>query len=162
MSTKEANHKRLLIGIVAVVVAVAILFIPMIPTVEAYTVTEPYDRLATYQVTSATLTEEFELFGKGIYHRSSIVVKNTDKFGGAFTVTHYVYDVNGLLATKTTSDYMAAGGTKTFIADFDTKWLQDIRGEYSVAAPNVVDQKVVAKQKTVYKSTLEILLQVIE
>jgi hypothetical protein len=52
---------------------------------------------------------------------------------------------------------VAAGETKTFRAEFDTRWLQDVRGEYSVSAPTVIDQRVVTKHKTVYKSIIEVL-----
>jgi hypothetical protein len=89
---------------------------------------------------------------------SEVTVKNIDAYGGTFTVTHYLYNVNGLYGTKTTSEYLAAGETKTFRAEFDTQWLQDVRGEYSVSAPTVIDQKVVTKHKTVYKSIIEILV----
>jgi len=153
----KASYKGLIIGVVVVVVTVTVLFIPMIPVEETYSETEPYNRLATYQVTTASLNENFEWFGKWVYHRSTVVVKNTDSYGGTFTIKHYIYDVNGLLATKTLDEYIGAGNTVTSNADFDTQWLQDVRGEYSVTAPTVIDQRVVTKTRTVYKSPIELL-----
>jgi len=129
----------------------------MIPVEVTYTETEPYERLATYEVTSATLTEGWDLT-RGVYHTSKVVVKNTDKYGGTFTVTHYLHDVNGLYGTETTSGYIGAGGTETFKAEFDTRLGQDVRGEYSVSAPTVIDQRLVTKHKTIYKSIIEILI----
>jgi hypothetical protein len=154
---KEKDFKKLIAGIIVVAVIVIFLFLPMIPVEVAYSETEPYNRLAKYQVVSATLREGWDL-ARGTYHTSEIVVKNIDSKDGTFTVTHYLYDVNGLYGIKTTSEYLAAGQTKTFRAEFDTQWLQDVRGEYTVSAPTVIDQRVVAKHKTVYKSIIELLI----
>lgn len=155
---KRVSHKNLIIGVIAVAVVVIILFIPMIPVEVSYTEIEPYTRLAKYEVVSATLKEELEPLGRWIYHASIIEVKNIDSYGGTFKVTHYLYDVNGLYDLETTSEYLSAGETKTFRAEFDTQWLQDVRGEYTVSAPTVTDQRVVTKHKTVYKSIIEILI----
>jgi hypothetical protein len=155
---KKVSNKNLIIGIIVVAIIIIILFVPMIPVDVTYSETEPYNRLATYEVISATLKENFEWFGKWVYHRSTVVVKNTDSHGGTFTIKHYIYDVNGLLATKTSDEYIDAGNTVTSNADFDTQWLQDVRGEYSVTAPTVIDQRVVTKHKTIYRSIIEILI----
>jgi len=125
----KKDHKKLIAGVIVVAVVVIVLFIPMMPVEVAYSETEPYNRLAEYQVVSATLKEEFELFGRGVYHASEIVVKNIDAYGGTFTVKHYLYDINGLYGSKTTSEYLSAGQTKTFRAEFDTSLGQDVRGE---------------------------------
>lgn len=134
------------------------MFIPMIPTEETYNETEPFNRLATYQVDSAAFSEELELLGRGVYHRSTIIIRNTDSYGGTFSVTHRCYDVNGLYGTKTTDGYIAAGGTQSFIAEFDTAFLQDVRAEYSVTAPTVIDERIVTKTRTVYKSPIQMLI----
>jgi hypothetical protein len=155
---KSGSHKALIIGVIALVVTLVILFIPMIPVDATYNDTEPYDRLGKYEVVSATLTQEYELLGRGVYHRSTVIVKNIDSYGGTFTVNHYLYDVNGLFGTKTTSAYIGAGNTQNFVAEFDTSLGQDVRAEYSVSAPTVVDQRVVTKHKTVYKSIIELLV----
>jgi hypothetical protein len=154
---KKPSYKGLIVGIIVLVVVLVILFIPMIPVDATYNETEPYDRLATYQVTSATLTQEYELIGRGVYHRSTVIVKNIDSYGGTFTVVHYLYDVNGLFGTKTTSAYVGAGQTSNFVAEFDTSLGQDVRAEYSVSAPTVIDNRVVEKHKTVYKSIIELM-----
>lgn len=155
---KRVSHKNLIIGVIVVAVVVVVLFIPMIPVDVTYSETEPYNRLCEYEVVSATLTEEFELLGREVYHKSTVVVKNIDSYGGTFTVKHYLYDVDGLFGTETTSGYIGAGDTETFIAEFDTSLGQDVRGEYSVSEPTVIDQRVVTKHKTVYKSIIEILI----
>ena len=147
-----------IISIVGIAVVVVIMFIPMIPIEETYNETEPFNRLATYQVTSAIFSEELELLGRGVYHRSTITVRNTDSYGGTFTVRHSCYDVNGLYGAKTTDGHIAAGGTQSFIAEFDTAWLQDVRGEYSVSEPTVIDERIVTKTRTVYKSPIQMLI----
>jgi hypothetical protein len=154
---KRHGHRKLVICIIVVVAIITVLFIPMIPVDVAYSETEPYSRLGKYEVVSATLKEELEIFGRWTYHASEVVIKNIDSYGGTFKVTHRLYDVNGLYGIKETSEYLAAGETKTFRAEFDTQWLQDVRGKYSVSAPTVIDQKVVTKHKTVYKSIIQIL-----
>jgi hypothetical protein len=156
-NVKGKSFKNLVIGVAIIALVVAILFIPMIPIEEPYNETEPYNRLATYEVVSATLSEKWNII-KGTYHISEIVVKNTDSYGGTFTVTHYLYDVNGLYGIETTSAFVGSGETYTFTAEFDTQWLQDVRGEYSVSAPTVIDTRVVTKYKTVYKSIIELLI----
>ena len=155
---KPKDYRKLILGIIIIVVVLAFLLIPMIPVDATYKETEPYNRLATYEVTSAVLTQELELLGRGIYHRSTVVVKSIDSYGGTFEVTHKLYDINGLFGTKTTSGYISAGNTVTFTAEFDTSLGQDVRAEYSVLPPIVIDQRVVTKHKTVYKSILELLL----
>lgn len=150
--------KRLVVGsIIVVAVIVVILLIPMILVEVAYSETEPYNRLAEYQVVSATLTGSWDI-SRGVYHVSEITVKNIDAYGGTFTVTHYLYDVNGLFGVETTNEYLSAGETKNFRAEFDTSLGQDVRGEYTVSTPTIIDQKIVTKHKTVYKSIIEILV----
>jgi len=150
--------RKLIIGITVFVVVLVVLFIPMIPTEEAYSETEEYERKAKYEVVSANLKEELELLGRWVYHASIIVVKNIDAYGGTFTVRHKLYDINGLYGTKSTSEYLTAGVTKTFRAEFDTRWLQDVRGEYTVSAPTVIDERLVTKHRTTYKSVIQLLI----
>ena len=150
--------KGLIVGAIALAVVIVVLFIPMVPVDATYNETEPYNRSAKYEVTSATLTQEFELLGRGVYHRSTVIVKNIDSLGGTFTVKHSLYDVNGLFGSDTTSGYIGAGQTQNLIAEFDTSLGQDVRAEYSVTAPTVIDQRVVTKHKTVYKSLIELLV----
>jgi len=146
---KLKGYKALTAGIIVVAVIITILFIPMIPVKEAYSMTEEYEREAKYEVVSATLKEENE---------SIVVVKNIDAYSGTFTVTHYLYDVNGLYGTKTTGEYFSAGQNKTFRAEFDTQGLQDVDSGYSISAPTVIDKRVVTKYKTIFKSIIEILI----
>jgi hypothetical protein len=150
--------KWAIISVVVIAVVIIVMFIPIIPTEETYNETEPFNRLATYQVDSATFTQELELLGRGVYHRSTVIVRNTDSHGGTFSVTHRCYDVNGLYGTETTDGYIAAGGTQSFIAEFDTAFLQDVRAEYSVSAPTVIDERIVTKTRTVYKSPIQMLI----
>ena len=151
------EYKKIIIGIVIVAVVIVVLFVPMIPVEESYNETEPYNRLATYDVVSATLTEGWNLV-IGTYHTSEIAIRNTDAYGGTFTVTHRLYDINGLYDIETTSAFIGNGEQYTFTAQFDTQWLQDVRGEYSVYAPTVIDNQVVTKHRTVYKSIIELLI----
>lgn len=144
--------------VVIIVVVLAVLFVPMIPVGETYNETEPYAREARYQVVSATLKQHWEPLGREIYHASEVTVKNIDSEGGTFTVTHSLYDVDGLYGRKTTSDYIAPGDTKVLRAEFDTQAFQDVRAEYLVAAPTVTDERLVTKTRTVRKSIIEILI----
>lgn len=145
---KLGDYKKLMVGIIVVAVIITILFVPMIPVKEAFSQTEDYEREAKYEVVSVTFEGNVSI----------VFVKNIDAYGGTFTVTHYLYDVNGLRGTKTTGEYLAAGQSKTFSAEFDTQGLQGVRGGYSVSAPTVIDKRVVTKYKTVYKSIIELLI----
>lgn len=158
MSQKAGkSHKKLIMVAVVVVVIFIVLYAPIIPVDVTYNEIETYERECKYEVVSAVLKQEFDLV-RGVYHASEVTIKNTDAYGGTFTVTHYLYDVNGLYGTEVTSEYLAPGETKTFRAEFDTQLGQDVRGEYTVSAPTVIDQRVVTKHKTVYKSIIEILI----
>jgi len=150
--------KKVVTLVVIIVVVLAVLFVPMIPVGETYNETEPYVREARYQVFSAILTEHWEPLGREVYHASEVTVKNIDSNGGTFTVTHSLYDVDGLYGSKTTSDYIAPGDTKVLRAEFDTQAFQDVRAEYSVSAPTVTDERVVTKTRTIRKSIFEILI----
>ncbi|NWG11003.1 hypothetical protein HXY33_04540 [Candidatus Bathyarchaeota archaeon] len=150
------GYRNLIIGIIIIAVVIVVLVIPMIPVEESYNETEPYNRLATYDVVSATLTEGWDLV-RGTYHTSTIVLRNTDAYGGTFSVTHRLYDINGLYDIETTTAFVGSGQQYTFSTQFDTQWLQDVRGEYSVSAPTVIDTRVVTKQRTVYKSIIQLL-----
>lgn len=146
---KPMGYKKLILGtIIVAAIIITILFIPMIPTKEACSETEEYEREAKYEVVSVTL--------KG--NASIVVVKNIDAYGGTFTVTHYLYAADATHGTKTTGEYLAAGQNKTFRAEFDTQGLQDIYSGYSVSAPTVIDKRVVTRHRTVYKSIIELLI----
>jgi hypothetical protein len=154
---RRGFNKNLIIGIVVLIAIVVILVIPIIPVDATYNETEPYDRLATYEVISATLTEGWDL-SMGTYHTSTVVVRNTDAYGGTFSVTHRLYDIDGLDDTDVTTAFVGSGQQYSFSTKFDTQWLQDVRSEYSVSAPTIIDNRVVTKHKTVYKSIIELLL----
>jgi len=146
---KPRDYVKLTIGIIVIaLIAIAILFNPMIPVKEAYSQTEEYEREAKYEVASVTFER----------NESMVIVKNIDAYGGAFTVTHYLYAANILQAKKTTGEYLAAGQNKTFRAEFNTQGLQDVRGGYSVSSPTIIDKRVVTRHRTVYKSIIELLL----
>jgi len=153
---KKAGYKKSSVAVIIIAVIVIILFIPMIPIQEAYSVTEPYERKATYVVVKWNLQEKLGFFD--VYVQSDVTVRNTDKSGGTFKVIHRLYDINGLFGTVTDSFYLGAGASHTSTATFDTKWGQDTKGTYSVTPPTVVDEQLVTKHRTIYKSIAELLV----
>lgn len=153
---KKPNHRELIVGIIVLAVVLAILFIPMIPVDTTYNSTEPYERFATYQVISATTTEGFDLT-RGVYQTVAVQITNTDTYGGTFTVKLSLYTIDGLFGSQSPSAYMGPGQSHTFSAQFDTSFGQNVRGEYSVTVPTVIDNQVVIKHKTVYKSIIELV-----
>jgi hypothetical protein len=154
---KKGSYKQLIIGVIVVSVVLAVLFIPMIPTSEAYNVSEPYERDCTYVVDDWDLTEKWSL-SIGFYVQSDVTVRNTDKDGGTFKVVHKLNDIHGLFGTETDSFYLSAGASHTSTATFDTTMGQDTLGTYSVTAPTITDEQIVTKHRTVYKSTIELLI----
>jgi hypothetical protein len=153
---KKPSYKGLIVGIILVAVVLAILFIPMIPVDTTYNSTEPYDRLATYQVGSATTTAGFDLT-RGVYQTVAVDITNTDSYGGTFTVELSLYTIDGLFGTQSPSAYIGPGQSHTFSAQFDTSIGQNVRGEYSVTAPTVIDNQVVLRHRTDYKSIIELV-----
>jgi len=157
---EKKNGKRFargaVFGFVLVVVIGIVLFVPFIPVDVTYTETESYERPARYDVTSATTTEEWD-WARGIYHTIRVTVKNTDSKGGTFKVTLSLYDVHGLFGEKTVNNYIAPGASAVFKAEFDTVLGQDVRGEYSISEPTVIDERLVTRHRTVYKSIIQML-----
>ena len=143
------GYKPLIVETIIVAIIIGVLFIPMIPTKEAYSETEEYERKAMYEVVLATLIEE---------NTSIVVVKNIDAYGGTFKVNHYLYVANATYATKTTGEYLSAGQNKTFRAEFNTQGLQDVNSGYSISTPTIIDKRVVARHRTIYKSAIELLI----
>jgi hypothetical protein len=65
-SSKTINiPKWAIISIVVIAVVIIVMFIPMIPVEETYNETEPFNRLATYQVTSANILGRIRTTRKG-------------------------------------------------------------------------------------------------
>ena len=116
-----------------------------------------HSRRATFEVASATFTQGYRPGAVGIGN-STVTVKNIDSYGGIFSVTHFCSDVYGL-RNKTTEAYIEAGETQAFMAEFDTPPFPSVAiGDHSVAEPNVIDQRVGTKTGTVYKSTIDLIL----
>lgn len=153
---EKTSPRKIIIAIVVVAVILAVLLIPMVPIQEAYSVTEPYERKATYIVDDANLQEKIGFLN--VYVQSDITVRNTDEYGGTFKVIHKLYDIDGLFGTVTDSFYLGEGQSHTSTATFDTKWGQDTKGKYSVTAPTVIDEKMVTEHRTVYKSIIELII----
>lgn len=156
---RKRSPIRWIVGIAVVAAIVSVLFVPLVPVEATFNVSEPYSRLATYEVTAASLTGHWDLT-RGTYHTSEVAVRNTDVKGGTFVVTHYVYDTNGLFGTKTTNGYVGSGSTVTFAADFDTQFLASYRAEYSVIAPSISGENMVSRKGTAYKSIIDLWLHI--
>ena len=153
---KKVSHKNLITGIIVFAVIVVVLFAPIVPVSVAYSETEPYERWATYAVDDWNLEEKLGWFN--VYVQSDVTVRNTDKYGGTFKVVHELNDVYGLFGRVEDSFYLGAGESFTSTATFDTSWGQDTLGSYDVTPPTVIDTRIVEKVKTVYKSTVGILI----
>ena len=136
---------------------VLILFAPVIPVEVTYAEPEPFKREARYEVISSSLSTGFDLF-RGFYTVFEVKIKNTDKYGGNFTVAFYLYDKEGLFGKDVKSGQIGPGEEKTFRAEFDTRFGQEVRGEYKVTPPIVVDQKIHYVQRVVRKSLIQIAL----
>jgi len=154
---KPKGYRSLIIGIIVVAVILVVLLVPMIPTSEAYNVTEPYERKCTYVVDDRDLVEKWSL-SIGFYVQSDVTVRNTDKNGGTFKVVHKLDDIHGLFGTMTDSFFLSAGASYKSTATFDTRMGQDTLGTYSVTAPTITDEHLVTKHRTIYKSIIELLI----
>jgi hypothetical protein len=154
---KKGSYKKLIIGVIVVAVILVVLFIPMIPTSEAYNVSEPYERDCTYIVDDWDLVEKWSL-SIGFYVQSDVTIRNSDKDGGTFKVVHKLDDIHGLFGTVTDSFFLGAGASHKSTATFDTRMGQDTLGTYSVTAPTITDEQIVTKHRTVYKSIIGLLI----
>jgi len=157
VESEPKSYRKLIIGIIVVAIVMVVLLVPMIPTSEAYNVTEPYERECTYVVDDWDLVEKWSL-SIGFYVQSDVTVRNTDESGGTFKIVHRLDDINGLFGTETDSFYLGSGASHTSTATFDTSMGQDTKGTYSVTAPTITDERLVTKHRTVYKSIIELLI----
>lgn len=138
--------------------------------IEEYTELESFERECKRELVSSELKEEFELFGRGFYCVYTVTIKNTDNEGATFSVNFRLYDINGVFGTEKVSEYIGAGQTQPFRAEFDTALGQDVRGEHTCDIPLIIDERIVTKQRTViderivtkyrtvYKSIIEMLI----
>ena len=148
-------------GLIGSLIFIAMLFlvvVPIFPVEEPYTEMEKYERRVRYNIIDSKLVASWNIF-LGTYHIYTVVLQNTDDYGGYFQVSFELYDVDGLFAVESDHHYIGAGGTETFCAEFDTKTGQDIRGQKHVSAPTMTDQRIVTKYRTVSKSLLVILME---
>ncbi|PDM26985.1 hypothetical protein CP083_00950 [Candidatus Bathyarchaeota archaeon B24-2] len=157
MELKSSKGLSRLAATLILIALAFILFAPVIPTKETYAEPEPFKREARYEVVSSSLSTGFDLF-RGFYTIFEVKIKNTDKYGGNFTVTFYLYDKEGLFGKDVESGQIGSGEERTFRAEFDTRLGQEVRGEYKVTPPIVVDQKLHYVQRVVRKSLIQIML----
>jgi len=147
--------RKIALGILAILLIGSL--IPFIPIEEEYNELENYSRSTTYAIISSKLQRGFD-FSRGDYTIYELVLKNTDDTAGTFQVVFKLFDVNGLIGTKTNSVYIQPGSTQTIRAEFNTVIGQDVRGEHAINSPSLIDQRMVIKKRTVYRSLLDILL----
>lgn len=157
MELKSSKGLSRLVATLILIALAFILFAPVIPAKETYAEPEPFKREARYEVVSSSLSTGFDLF-RGFYTIFEVKIKNTDKYGGNFTVTFYLYDKEGLFGKDVESGQIGPGEERTFRAEFDTRFGQEVRGEYKVTPPIVVDQKLHYVQRVVRKSLIQIML----
>ena len=154
-------------GLIGSLIFIAILFlgvVPIFPVEEAYTEMEPYQetyeaieqyqRQVRYNIIDSDLVASWSI-SLGTHHIYTVVLQNTDDYGGYFQVSFELYDVEGLFEVKSDRHYIGAGGTETFRAEFDTKTGQDVRGERYVSAPTVTDQRIVTQTRTAYRKVVK-------
>jgi len=145
---------------------VAVLFIPIIPIDETYTITESYNRSLRYKCISAEVDDQrgFE----ECFHIWEIILQNLDAVGGTFTVTYKWREswrpftsAYQKWVTRNESQYLEPGETGTFRWEFRHKSFEPVVPrsslQYYVTAPVVADTRAVTRHKTHYRSIIGIL-----
>lgn len=146
-------------------IVLLLLFLPIIPIGESYSVIEQFEREALYYTKDEKLTREWGLFYT--YHEYSIHLYNNDTFiQGTFTVKFDIYDEKGFFASKSASKNLTAFSTdltgiffssREFIADFDTSLDQkNVTGKYSVNAPRGIAERTINKTRIIYRSVISL------
>jgi hypothetical protein len=145
-------------------IVLLLLFLPIIPISESYSVTEQFEREALYYTKYEELTREWGLFYT--YHEYSIDVYNNDTFiQGTFTVKFDIYDERGFFASKSVSKNLTAFSTDLtglfshgrFVTDFDTSLSQkNVTGKYSVIAPRGIAERTISKTRIIYRSVISL------
>lgn len=162
---RKRSRRNLLIAMVAVAIVFVVLLVPAVPVDTTYEETHR----DTYEVVSANQTDNFNetkaILGYDylVYDIAVVEVKNNDSYGGTFTATFdlpYWFDAGFTEPPgKNISNYIEAGQTAQFTAEFDTH-ASGVQApvylyiEYSVLAPTVI----VTRHRTVYKSVIQLLI----
>lgn len=114
-------------------------------------------------------------------YNSTVLLKNIDEFDATFSVTHKIYynpdsrpdlnpDEKVLYLEGVVGEYILSGQTKALIFSFN--WIDEgqepyedpscyewYQLEYTVTSSTVIDQQVITKQRIIYRSIIEILMQ---
>jgi hypothetical protein len=154
--------------IIVVILLLGASFVPIfekqVPYTERieYEDTEPYEAPINYVVDRAYLDDASAGF-LNYATASYVIIRNTDDVGGTFYVTHELYTINGLFGSKQQQSYIGPGNSYTFKAVFDTKWGQDVKGEYRVQPPTKTAYRVVTKYRseTRYKTKPVSLIELV-
>lgn len=163
VQNNHSRSKQILSVLVAIMIVLLLLFLPIIPISESYSLTEQYEREALYYTKKEQLVRPlFET-----YYEYSIHVYNNDTFiQGTFTVKFDIYDEKGLFASKSVSKNLTAFSTDlpgllfswgTFVVDFDASSNQrNITGKCFVIAPRGIAERTINKTRIIYRSVISL------
>lgn len=163
LGTSHSYSKRILIPAVTIIVILLILFLPMIPTPEAYSAVESYEREALYETDNEYLQSK-DLFNT--YYEYRVWVYNNDTFvGGTFNVTFYLYVGNELFRAQSVShelNHAISFGNglvqptySVFQTFFDTvPSTQYVTGSFIVSPPHGMAERTVSKTRIIYRSVI--------
>ncbi len=126
----------------------------------AYTVREPVEREIRHAVLSDTVIEKWDLV-IGVYHVMKVEIKNIDTQMGTFDVILELFDIKGSLGRYKDSHPLAPGETYAFSAWWDTNLGQDVVWEYVVYPPTVVDERLVTKYRTKYRTEHKSIVHIV-
>lgn len=116
---------------------------------EQYTEQEAYRYEFKYDVISSELKDGMEGFLNHVT-RGIVNVRNLEDKTGSFTVEYTFTTLDGSEKGSNT-EYIMSGETKEFIATYDSKLTQDVKGSYRVISPSETRYRTVTKTRQVEK-----------
>lgn len=154
---RRANTTKMaIITVIGIVIILVMIFAPFLPVEEDYTVTENYERTATYSIERSDAELRFGI-PAGFYYDVYVRIRNTDFEGGTFDVDFQMDDITRTVCSKMKSNYIAPGESYQFHFYCDVETGTDYTWDKTVYAPTIIDSHLVDKERTVYKSAFQIL-----
>lgn len=148
--------KIIVVAVIAIVVILAVLFVPFVPAKETYSEVEQYSKPAGYSVDRDEWDSGWSI-SKGCYCNIYIKVRNTDVRGGTFDVSVEIQDILTVVYSNSKSQYIGPGESYQFRFYYNTHCDTDYVWSYDVDPPSIIDERVVEKERTVYKSVVQLL-----
>ena len=112
-----------------------------------YEVIEEYQYYPKSKIIEGYQEEKVEIFGKGIYQRGVVSLKNIDKESGWFTI-NFLWETLNDKQTDSIRHYINPDEIIEFVSIYDTDLGEDTKFTYNVKSDPITKTRIVTKYRT--------------